>query len=219
MSENSYDQSIGKIKETKPEILMKLKEREKKKDSAKAILELQQKAGLRSKSGSRTNKRDKGKYGNRDKNRSTSKENGPKDGNGYYLCGNFNKTHTGVCQKPVQGTSTDQNTTPRKDWMTKKATWNYIKQIVTSESKKKIRKGKGKRRYSSDSSSSEESSSDGALWRSGMSGAEQSRCICLRLLGSIQMTMTLNSNQKMSAATRNKPRSGPIFIAIIVLFN
>ena len=74
---------------------------EEKKDSAKAILELQQKAGLRTKSGSRSNKGSKGKYGNRDKNRSTLKENGPKDGNGYYLCGNCNKTHKGVCRKPV----------------------------------------------------------------------------------------------------------------------
>ena len=57
--------------------------------------------------------------------------------------------------------------------MTKKATKNYIHKMVASESKKKIRKGKGKQRYSSDSSSLEESSSDGESWRSGMSGAEQ----------------------------------------------
>ena len=57
--------------------------------------------------------------------------------------------------------------------MTKKATRNYIKTMVASESKKKIQKRKRKRRYSSDSSSSEESSSDGESWRSGMSGAEQ----------------------------------------------
>ena len=55
--------------------------------------------------------------------------------------------------------------------MSKKATQNYIKQMIPSDSKKN-RKGKGKRRYSSDSSS-EESSSDGESWRSGMSGAEQ----------------------------------------------
>ena len=57
--------------------------------------------------------------------------------------------------------------------MTKKATLNYIKIMVVSESKKNIRKGKRKRRYSSDSDSSESSSSDGESWRSGMSGAEQ----------------------------------------------
>ena len=51
------------------------------------------------------------------------------------------------------------------------ATWNYIKQMISSDSKKR-RKGKGKRRYTSDSSS-DESSSDGSTWRSGMSGAEQ----------------------------------------------
>ena len=70
MSENLYDQSIGKIKEIEPEILLKLKEKEQKKESAKAILELQQKIGLHIKSGSRNNK-GKGKYGNRDNNKST----------------------------------------------------------------------------------------------------------------------------------------------------
>ena len=45
--------------------------------------------------------------------------------------------------------------------------------MVVSETKKKIRKGKRKQRYSSDSSSSEKSSSDGESWRSGISGAEQ----------------------------------------------
>ena len=158
MSENLYDQSIGKIKAIKPEILLKLKEKEKKKDSAKAILELQQKAGFCVKSGSRNDK-GKGKYRNRDKNISTSKQNGPKDVNGYYLCDNCGKTHKDVCCKPVPGATTDQNSTPRKDGMTKKATHNYIKTMVASETKKKI--GKGKQCYSSDSSSSEESSSDG----------------------------------------------------------
>ena len=147
---------------------MKLKEREKKRENTKAILELQQKEGLVTKS---PNSKGKGKYGNRDKNRSTLKENGPKDDNGYYLCGNCGKTHKGVCRKPVKGATTDRNTTPRRDWMSKKATRNYIKQMIPSDSKKN-RKGKEKRRYSSDSSS-EESSSDGESWRSGMSRAEQ----------------------------------------------
>ena len=66
--------------------------------------------------------------------------------NDYYLCGNCGKTHKGVCHKPVKGSTSDQNTTPRKDWMTKKATRNYIKTMVASESKKKIQKGKGERR-------------------------------------------------------------------------
>ena len=55
--------------------------------------------------------------------------------------------------------------------MTKRATRNYIKQMISTDSKKR-QKGKGKRQYSSDSSSAE-SSSDGESWRSGMSGAEQ----------------------------------------------
>ena len=93
--------------------------------------------------------------------------------NGYYICGNCEKTHKGVYRKPVIGATSDQNTTPEKDWMIKKATQNYIKTMVASESKKKIQKGKRKRRYSSDSSSSESTSSDGESWRSGMSGAEQ----------------------------------------------
>ena len=57
--------------------------------------------------------------------------------------------------------------------MTKKATRNYIKTMVASESKKKIRKGKGKQHYSSNSSSSESSSSEDESWRSGISGVEQ----------------------------------------------
>ena len=46
LSENKYDRSIGKIKEVEPEIPCTLKEREEKRDSAKAILELQQNVGL-----------------------------------------------------------------------------------------------------------------------------------------------------------------------------
>ena len=62
--------------------------------------------------------------------------------------------------------------------MTKKATQNYIKTMVASETKKKIRKGRGKRRYSSDSSGSESSSSEGTRsWRRGMTGAEQMHMI------------------------------------------
>ena len=79
-----------------------------------------------------------GKYGTRDKNKSTPKANGPKDDNGYYRCGNCGKTHKGVCRKPVPGAMTDQNSTPRKDWMTKKDTRNYIKTMVASETKKNI---------------------------------------------------------------------------------
>ena len=59
-----------------------------------------------------------------------------------------------------------------------KATRNYIKSMVASESKKKIRKGRGKQRYSSDSSGSESSSSEDTWsWRSGMSGSEQMHMI------------------------------------------
>ena len=46
MSENTYDKSIGKIKEVEPEILRMLKEREEMSNSSKAILELQQNAGI-----------------------------------------------------------------------------------------------------------------------------------------------------------------------------
>ena len=45
--------------------------------------------------------------------------------------------------------------------------------------------------------------------RGGAACLEQNRYICLHLLVSIQMTVILNSNQKTSTATRNKPRSGP----------
>jgi len=168
LMENTYDQSIHRIREIESEIILRVKETREKKENAMAIKELQEKAGLATTS---PKERTKGKFGNRDrtKNRSTSKGDGPKDANGYYKCGNCNKTHQGVCRRLKK--TTDQNTTPTKDWMTKKATRNYIKQMISSDSKKK-RKGKGKRRYSSDSSSSEESSSDES-WRRGMSGAEQ----------------------------------------------
>ena len=62
--------------------------------------------------------------------------------------------------------------------MTKRAAKNYIHKLVASESKKKNRKGKGKRCYSSDSDGSESSSSEATRsWRSGMSGAEQMHMI------------------------------------------
>ena len=67
-------------------VLLKLKQAKTTRNNAKAILELQENAGLRMKSGN-----GKGKGKNRDKNKSTPKANGPKDCNGYYLCGNCGK--------------------------------------------------------------------------------------------------------------------------------
>ena len=113
LSENLYNQSIGKITEIEPEILLKLKQSERDRDSAKAILELQENAGLRIKS---ENGKRRSKCGNRDNDKSTPKANGMKEANGYYyLCGNCEKTHKGVCRKPVKGSTSDQNSTPRKD--------------------------------------------------------------------------------------------------------
>ena len=168
LSENSYDRSIGKIAEVEPEILLKFKHAKTTRDNAKAILELQENAGLRTKS-----RNGKGKGKNRDKNKSTPKANGPKHGNGYYLCGNCGKTHKSVCRKPVPGATSDNNTTSQAPWMTKKATRNYIKAMVASKSKKKIRKEKSKKHYSSSSSSSESSESEEESRRSGMSRTEQ----------------------------------------------
>ena len=108
MSENSYNQSIGKNKEIKLEILLKLKQLERDRDNTKAILELKENAELRTKSG---NGKGNGKYRNRDSDKSTPKANGPKDRNGYYLCGNCGKTHKGICRKPVKRTMSDKNTT------------------------------------------------------------------------------------------------------------
>ena len=96
-----------------------LKEREEKRANAKAIEELQQKAGIPAKiSSMRSGIPDK--Y-NKDKNQSKRKPDGPKDANGYYKCGNCGKKHKGICRKPVPGATTtnDQNTTPRKEWMWK----------------------------------------------------------------------------------------------------
>ena len=136
LSKNTYNKSIGKIKEIESEILRMLKEREEKRDNAKAIAELQQKASIPAKSSNMKS----GKTGNynNDKNQSERKPDGQKDANGYYKCGNCGKTHKDVCRKPVPGatTTTEQNRTPRKEWMTKKATKHYIHKIVASETKK-----------------------------------------------------------------------------------
>ena len=110
---------------------------------------------------------------NRDKNKSTPKANGPKDTNGYYLCGNCEKTHKGVCHKPVPGITSNKDNVPQAyNWMTKKAK-NYIKKMVTDESKKQkmIQSKKIKRSYSS--SSSESCGSEVESWSSGMTEVEQ----------------------------------------------
>ena len=54
--------------------------------------------------------------------------NGPKDKNGYYLCGTCGKTHKGVCCKlnTTQQPSKQGGDTLQK-WMSKYATKNYIK--------------------------------------------------------------------------------------------
>ena len=44
--ENTYDQSIHRIREIEPDVLLKIRESREKKESAIAIKELQQKAGL-----------------------------------------------------------------------------------------------------------------------------------------------------------------------------
>jgi len=160
--ENTYDQSIHRIREIEPDILLRKREAKTKKEESIAIKELQDKAGLTTTKAkareSRGNRRDKSK----------AKGDGPKDANGYYKCGNCDKTHKGVCFKPLKGASGNAPSTPRA-WSTKD-TKNYIKQMIASDSKKN-RKGKKKRRYSSDSSDSESSSDES--WRRGMTGAEQ----------------------------------------------
>ena len=153
LSEETYKRSIGKIAEVEPDILLKIKQLKTTRDNVEVILELQEKVELCTKTGN-----GKGKHRNKDKDKTTQKINGQKDENDYYLCGNCGKTHKSVYRKPVAGTTSNQggSDAPRK-WMCKSATKNYIKQMVTSETKNKKRKGK--RRYSSrnsDSSSSEE---------------------------------------------------------------
>ena len=179
LTTNSFDKSIAKIKEIEPEILRVVKERADKLANAKAIEELQVKAGIKTNLTKSFGMPGKPKIKKNGKPYQTGrKPDGPKDDNGYYACGNCGKTHKGVCRKPEKGTTatTEQNGTPRQSWG-KKAAKQYIHKLVASESKKK-RKGKGKRRYSSDSSVSESSSSeDSRSWRSGMSGAEQMHMI------------------------------------------
>ena len=116
-----------------------MKEAEKTRKNAKAIKELQTKAGIQ-----KTGGKAKGKHKDKDK-RSAPKANGPKNEHSYYLCGNCGNTHKGVCKKPIKSDSSggEATQTPRKDWMTKKAAKHYIKQMVTSEKKKKNKNKKG----------------------------------------------------------------------------
>ena len=68
---------------------------------------------------------EKGKH----KNQGTTKSNGPKDKNGYYLCGICGKPHKGICCKlkdVTQQPSKQGGDTP-KNRMSKPATKNYIK--------------------------------------------------------------------------------------------
>ena len=58
--------------------------------NAKTIEELQEKVGV---------ERNKGDGKGKNKNQGTTKGNGPKDKNGYYLCGTCGKRHKGVCFK------------------------------------------------------------------------------------------------------------------------
>ena len=154
MSEEAYERSNGKIAEVKSEILLKIKQLERTCDNAKTILELQKKVGVHTKTGN-----GKSKHRNKDKDKTTQRANKPKEKNGYTLCGNCGKTHKYVCCKSVTGTTSKQgdSDSPRKR-MNESATKNYIKQMVTSETKKKNTKRKGRRHYSnsdSDPSSSE----------------------------------------------------------------
>ena len=119
---------------------MNIKQIKTTRDNTKVILESQEKVGVCTKTGI-----GKGKHRNKDKDKTTQKTNGLEDMNGYYLCRNCGKNHKGVCCKPITGTTSKQGggDTPRK-WMSKSATKNYIKQMVTSEMKKKNKKIKGK---------------------------------------------------------------------------
>ena len=70
LSEETYDKSVGKIAEVEPEIILKMKEAEKTRENAKAIEELQAKAGIQ-----KTGGKAKGKHKDKDK-RSAPKANG-----------------------------------------------------------------------------------------------------------------------------------------------
>ena len=119
LSKETYDKSIGKITEVEPEIIAKMKDAEKSRENTKAIKELQATVGVCSKNGD-------GKGKQQDKDKRGKKGDGPKDENGYYLCGNCGKTHKGVCCKLVKKFEQGGGDTPRK-WMSKSATRNYIK--------------------------------------------------------------------------------------------
>ena len=110
LSEETYNVSIGKITKVEPEILLQIKEKEKTTEHAKLIEELQEKLVVRRKRGDGN-----GKGKNKNKKQGAMKSNGPKDKNGYYLCGNCDKTHKGVCCKPIitQQPSKQRGDTPK----------------------------------------------------------------------------------------------------------
>ena len=98
LTTNSFDKSIAKIKEIEPEILRVVKERADMLANAKAIAELQVKAGIKTnltKSSSMQSGRPKI---NKKTGKPYRKPVGAKDENGYYACGNCGKTHKSVCR-------------------------------------------------------------------------------------------------------------------------
>ena len=79
--------------------------------------------------------------------------------------------------------------------MSRHATKNYIKQMVLSETKKKLRNQKGKQRRSYDNSDSD-SSSDEESWRRGMSGAEQMHILASSGINPNESNIEFDSSDK-----------------------
>ena len=160
LSENTFEESIGKITEIEPMILAQEKDKKLTAAKATAIKELQDSIANKGK-GKRTGG---GGGGGRSDSANKDKGNGPVNKEGYYLCGTCNKRHNGTCR--LLSSESNPRNTPTKKWMSRSETKEYIKTMVSSCQR---RKGKRRRSYSSSDSSSDEEES----WRSSLNGAKQ----------------------------------------------
>ena len=93
LSENTFEESIGKITEIEPLILATEKEKKATAANATAIKKLQDSIASKEKRKDRS-----GSGGNRGDSASKDKSNGPDNKEGYYLCGTCNKRHNGTCR-------------------------------------------------------------------------------------------------------------------------
>ena len=114
LSENTFEESIGKITEIEPLILATEKEKKATAANATAIKELQDSIANKEK-GERN-----GSGGGRNDSANKDKGNGLVNKEGYYLCGTCNKRHNGTCR--LLSSESNPRNTPTKKWMSRSET-------------------------------------------------------------------------------------------------